>query len=272
MLKEIKETASFLKSKTDVRPEAGIILGTGLSGLGREIEPDVEIPYSDIPHFPVSTVAGHKGKLVIGHLGKRPVVAMQGRFHYYEGYTMDQLVFPVRVMKYLGIHQLFLSNACGGVNPDFNIGDLMLIVDHINLFPTNPLMGANIDELGPRFPDMSNTYDKALVDQALRAGRKEGIALQQGVYAGLSGPCLETPAEYTYVRNIGADAVGMSTVPEVIAARHMGLKCFGVSIITDLGVPGKIVKVTHEDVQRVAEEAEPKLTALFKLLVNETEA
>lgn len=269
MLKKIEETAEFLRSKTKLRPQAGIILGTGLSGLGKDIDPDVEIEYKDIPNFPVSTVAGHHGKLIIGHLGDRVVVAMQGRFHFYEGYDMSELVFPVRVMKKLGISHLFVSNASGGVNPEFNIGDLMILSDHINLFPTNPLMGPNIDELGTRFPDMSEAYDKTLIDQAVLIGAKHDITLQQGIYAGLSGPCLETPAEYMYVRNIGADAVGMSTVPEVIAAKHMGLKCFAISIITDLGVPGKIVKVTHEDVQRVAEAAEPKLTIIFKTLVNE---
>lgn len=269
MLKKIEETAAFLQTKTSVKPTAGIILGTGLSGLGKEIDADVIIDYKDIPNFPVSTVEGHHGQLVIGHLGSQPVVAMKGRFHFYEGYDMSELVFPVRVMKKLGISHLFLSNACGGVNPDFEIGDLMIITDHINLFPTNPLMGPNIDELGTRFPDMSDAYDKGLVDKAILIGAKHNIQLQQGVYAGLSGPCLETPAEYLYIRNIGGDAVGMSTVPEVIAARHMGLKCFGISIITDLGVPGKIVKVTHEDVQRVAEVAEPKLTEIFKTLVNQ---
>ncbi len=269
MLKKIEETVAFLQSKTKVKPAAGIILGTGLSGLGKEIEADVVIDYKDIPNFPVSTVEGHHGQLVIGHLGSQPVVAMKGRFHFYEGYDMSEVVFPVRVMKKLGITHLFLSNACGGVNPEFAIGDLMLITDHINLFPTNPLMGSNIDDLGPRFPDMSDAYDKHLVDKAFRIGAKHNIQLQKGVYAGLSGPCLETPAEYLYIRNIGGDAVGMSTVPEVIAARHMGLKCFGISIITDLGVPGKIVKVTHEDVQRVAEVAEPKLTEIFKSLVNQ---
>lgn len=269
MLKKIEETARFLKSKTAVRPKAGIILGTGLSGLGKEIVADVVLNYEDIPNFPVSTVEGHHGQLVIGHLDNQPVVAMKGRFHFYEGYDMSEVVFPVRVMKFLGVTHLLLSNACGGVNPEQEIGDLMVITDHINLFPTNPLMGPNIDELGPRFPDMSDAYDKSLVNMALSIGSQDNIELGQGIYAGLSGPCLETPAEYLYVRNIGADAVGMSTVPEVIAARHMGLKCFGISIITDLGVPGKIVKVTHEDVQRVAEAAEPKLTSIFRKLVNQ---
>ncbi|TVR39726.1 MAG: purine-nucleoside phosphorylase [Cryomorphaceae bacterium] len=267
MLDQIRETALFIQQKTTLKPVAGIILGTGLAGLGSEIDPEVVIPYEEIPHFPVSTVQGHHGKLIIGHLGNKPVIAMQGRFHFYEGWTMAQVVFPVRVMKWMGVNNLLLSNASGGVNPDFEIGDLMIISDHINLFPTNPLMGPNIDELGPRFPDMSEAYDKKLVSEAENIAQEEGIAIQKGVYAGLSGPCLETPAEYTYVRNTGADTVGMSTVPEVIAARHMGMRCFGMSIITDLGVPGKIVKVTHEDVQRVAEAAEPKLTTIFKTLV-----
>ncbi len=268
MLDQIRETASFIQQKTTLKPVAGIILGTGLAGLGSDIEPEVVIPYEDIPHFPVSTVQGHHGKLIIGHLGGKAVMAMQGRFHFYEGWTMAQVVFPVRVMKLMGINNLLLSNASGGVNPDFEIGDLMMISDHINLFPTNPLMGPNIDELGPRFPDMSEAYDHTLLAEAENIAKEAGIAVQKGVYAGLSGPCLETPAEYTYVRNTGADTVGMSTVPEVIAARHMGMRCFGMSIITDLGVPGKIVKVTHEDVQRVAEAAEPKLTTIFKTLVS----
>lgn len=269
MLKKIQETSDFIRSKTQVEPKVGIILGTGLSGLGKEIEPEVILEYKDIPNFPVSTVQGHQGRLIIGKLGDKNVVAMQGRFHFYEGYDMGQLVFPVRVMKNLGITHLFVSNASGGVNPDFEIGDLMVLSDHINLFPTNPLMGPNIDELGPRFPDMSEAYDKSLIVRAFEIGKSAGIDMQQGIYAGLSGPCLETPAEYLYIRNIGGDAVGMSTVPEVIAARHMGLKCFAISIITDLGVPGKIVKVTHEDVQRVAEAAEPKLTRIFSSLINQ---
>lgn len=268
MLDQIRETASFIQQKTTLKPVAGIILGTGLAGLGSDIEPEVVIPYEDIPHFPVSTVQGHHGKLIIGHLGGKAVMAMQGRFHFYEGWTMAQVVFPVRVMKLMGINNLLLSNASGGVNPGFEIGDLMIISDHINLFPTNPLMGPNIDELGPRFPDMSEAYDHKLLAEAENIAKEAGISVQKGVYAGLSGPCLETPAEYTYVRNTGADTVGMSTVPEVIAARHMGMRCFGMSIITDLGVPGKIVKVTHEDVQRVAEAAEPKLTTIFKTLVS----
>lgn len=269
MLEQIKETANYIRSKTKLKPVAGIILGTGLAGLGNDIEPECIIPYSEIPNFPVSTVQGHHGKLIIGHLREQPVIAMQGRFHYYEGWSMAEVVFPVRVMKNLGVNYLLLSNASGGVNPGFEIGDLMIITDHINLFPTNPLMGPNIDELGPRFPDMSEAYDKQLITAANRIAESSGIKVQHGVYAGLSGPCLETPAEYVYIRNTGADTVGMSTVPEVIAARHMSMKCFGISIITDLGVPGKIVKVTHEDVQRVAEESEPLLTEIFKSLVKQ---
>lgn len=269
MLDKINATADFIRSKTKLSPVAGIILGTGLAGLGSEIIPECILEYKDIPNFPVSTVEGHHGRLIIGHLGDKPVIAMQGRFHFYEGYGMAEVVFPVRVFFKLGIKNLFVSNASGGVNPDFEIGDLMILNDHINLFPTNPLIGPNINELGTRFPDMSETYDKKLVKQAFEIGAANNIKLQQGVYAGLTGPCLETPAEYRYIRNIGGDAVGMSTVPEVIAARHMGMKCFAMSIITDLGVPGKIVKVTHADVQRVAEVAEPKMTFIMKSLINQ---
>ncbi len=266
MLEAIKQTADFLKEKTNFNPEIGIILGTGLGGLVNEIDTTHAIPYEEIPNFPVSTVEGHKGQLIFGELGGKKVVAMQGRFHFYEGYTMNELVFPVRVMKFLGISKLMVSNASGGVNPAFEIGDIMLISDHINLFPTNPLMGPNLDELGPRFPDMSEAYSKEILKEAENVAAKMNIKVVKGIYAGLSGPTLETPAEYMYVRNIGADAVGMSTVPEVIAARHMGIPCFGVSVITDLGVPGKIVEVTHEDVQKVASKAELILTKMVKEL------
>lgn len=269
MLDKINATADFIRSKTKLNPVAGIILGTGLAGLGGEIKPECILEYKDIPNFPVSTVEGHHGRLIIGHLGDKPVIAMQGRFHFYEGYGMAEVVFPVRVFFKMGIKNLFVSNASGGVNPDFEIGDLMILNDHINLFPTNPLIGPNINELGTRFPDMSETYDKKLISKAFEIGQTNDIKLQQGVYAGLTGPCLETPAEYLYIRNIGGDAVGMSTVPEVIAARHMGMKCFAISIITDLGVPGKIVKVTHADVQQVAEVAEPKMTFIMKSLINQ---
>lgn len=267
MVEQIKSTADFLKKKTNFTPEVGIVLGTGLGGLVKEIQAEHVIEYSEIPNFPVSTVEGHSGKLIFGKLGGRNVVAMQGRFHYYEGYDMKQVTFPIRVMKYLGISYLFLSNASGGVNPDFEIGDLMIINDHINLFPTNPLIGKNHIELGPRFPDMSDAYDATLVQKAKDIAADLGIKVQEGVYAGLSGPCFETPAEYRYVRNVGADTVGMSTVPEVIVARHMKVPCFAISIITDLGVPGKIVQVTHEEVQKVAAEAETRMTKLMKEMI-----
>ncbi|MDQ3191413.1 MAG: purine-nucleoside phosphorylase [Bacteroidota bacterium] len=268
MLNKIKETTDFINQKINFQPEIGIILGTGLGGLVKEIEIETTIPYESIPNFPISTVEGHTGLLIFGVLGGKKVVAMQGRFHYYEGYDMKEVTFPVRVMKFLGIKQLFLSNASGGVNPSYEIGDLMILNDHINLFPTNPLIGRNYPELGPRFPDMSEAYDKSLVAKAKEIAKANNIKIQEGVYAGLSGPCLETPAEYVYVRNIGADTVGMSTVPEVIVARQMDIPCFAISIITDLGVPGKIVKVTHEDVQRIAEIAEPKMTLIMKKLVS----
>lgn len=268
MLNKIKETAAFLKQKTNFNPTIGIILGTGLGGLVKEISIEHAIPYEDIPNFPVSTVQGHSGKLIFGTLGNKKVVAMQGRFHYYEGYTMNDVVFPVRVMKFLGISHLFVSNASGGVNPTFEVGDIMIIDDHINLFPTNPLIGKNYEELGPRFPDMSEPYDHELIKRTEQIALNNAIRVVKGTYAGLSGPTLETPAEYRYIRNIGADTVGMSTVPEVIAARHMGIPCFGVSIITDLGVPGKIIEMTHEIVQAVAESAEPKMTLIVKELLN----
>ncbi len=267
MLDSIKKTAEFLSDKTNFNPEIGIILGTGLGGLVNEIDIAHSIDYKDIPNFPVSTVEGHSGKLIFGSLGEKKVIALQGRFHFYEGYTMNEVVFPVRVMKLMGIQTLIVSNACGGVNPSFEVGDIMIITDHINLFPTNPLIGPNIEELGPRFPDMSEAYSKNMIEMAGKIAAKNEIHVQKGIYAGLTGPTLETPAEYAYTRAIGADAVGMSTVPEVIAARHMGIPCFGFSVITDLGVPGKIIEVTHEDVQKVAAKAEKKLTVIIKELL-----
>ncbi len=269
MLEEIKSTAAFIKEKSKAEPEIGIILGTGLGGLVHEIEIEYTLPYEQIPNFPVSTVEGHSGKLIFGKLGGKQVVAMQGRFHYYEGYDMNQVVFPVRVMKYLGIKKLLVSNASGGVNPTFEVGDVMIITDHINQFPSNPLIGKNIAELGTRFPDMSEAYDKTLINKAKQIAAKNNIRVVEGVYVGLSGPCFETPAEYRWIYRIGGDTVGMSTVPEVIAARHMGIPCFGVSIITDLGVEGKIEQVTHEEVQKVAAKAEKIMTLLMKLLIAE---
>jgi purine-nucleoside phosphorylase len=264
---QLTESLEFLKKAAPFDPEVGIILGSGLGSLGNEIETILRVPYSDIPGFPKSTVVGHAGVLIFGMFGGKKVMAMQGRFHFYEGYTMDQVVAPVRLMALLGAKYLLVSNACGGVNPDFEIGDLMVITDHINLFPTNPLMGPNNDAWGPRFPDMSQAYNKALISKSLQVAANAGIHVQQGVYAGLSGPCLETPAEYKYIRIIGADAVGMSTVPEVIAGHHMGMACFGTSVITDLGVEGKIVKTTHEDVVKAASEAASRLVPLFRGLI-----
>lgn len=266
-LEKIKETASYLSNLTGSKPFVGIILGTGLGGLVNEIETDHEVKYEDIPNFPVSTVKGHSGKLIFGKLGGKQVMAMQGRFHFYEGYDMKELTFPVRVMRAMGVENLIVSNACGGVNPDFEIGDLMILDDHVNLFPTNPLMGHNYEELGPRFPDMMEPYDYEFIKMAHEIAGELGIPVQQGSYAGLSGPCLETPAEYAYISNIGADAVGMSTVPEVIVGIHGGMRCFAMSVITDLGVPGKQVKVTHEDVIEVANAAEPKMSGIVKELI-----
>ncbi|MDG1148165.1 MAG: purine-nucleoside phosphorylase, partial [Crocinitomicaceae bacterium] len=227
-----------------------------------------EIPYEDIPHFPLSTVQSHSGKLIFGELGGKNVVAMQGRFHFYEGYTMKECTFPVRVMKFLGVERLFVSNASGGVNPDFEVGEIMIIDDHINLFPAHPLIGKNLDDLGPRFPDMMHTYDAKMIELAKNIAAKNNIRVATGTYAGLTGPTLETPAEYKYVRAIGADTVGMSTVPEVIVARHMDIPCFAISIITDLGVPGKIKETSLEDVIAVANQQEPKMTIIMKELIS----
>lgn len=266
MLEKINRSVQFINDKTDCKPEIGIILGTGLGGLVKEIDIDDIIEYQNIPNFPVSTVEGHQGKLIFGKLSGKKVVAMQGRFHFYEGYDIKDVTFPVRVMKYLGIKTLVVSNASGGVNPDFEIGDLMIINDHINLIP-NPLIGKNYPEFGVRFPDMSEAYNKNLINKALAIAQKHGINVRQGVYTGVTGPTLETPSEYKFFRIIGSDAVGMSTVPEVITAHQMGIPCFAISIITDLGVPGKIVKVTHADVQGVAEKSEPLMTLIIKELV-----
>ena len=268
MLTKFKESTKYIESITNVKPSIGIILGTGLGGLVKEIEIISEISYEDIPNFPVSTVQSHSGKLIFGKLGGKNVVAMQGRFHFYEGYTMKECTFPVRVMKLLGIKRLFVSNASGGVNPNFKIGELMIINDHINLFPSHPLIGKNIDELGPRFPDMMNTYDDKMIKLAQIIASEKNIPISTGVYAGLTGPTLETPAEYKYIRTIGADTVGMSTVPEIIVARHMNIPCFAMSIITDLGVPGKIQETSVEDVIAVANKTEPKMTAIMKELIS----
>lgn len=265
MLKEIYEATQYIQLQTkQFKPFAGVILGTGLGGLVKEMELEYTLSYEDIPNFPVSTVEGHSGKLLFGQIGGKNVVVMQGRFHFYEGYDMQKVVFPVRVMKLLGIEYLFISNASGGVNPEHEIGDVMVLNDHINLFPSNPLIGANYKEFGPRFPDMSEPYDKSLIKKAFDIAAENGFKVHQGVYVGVSGPCFETPAEYKYMRIIGGDAVGMSTVPEVIAGRHMSIPCFAVSVITDLGVEGKIVEVSHEEVIKAAGLAEKKMLILFK--------
>lgn len=267
MLQRIEETAAYLRSKMTTQPETAIILGTGLGSLVHEITEKYEIPYAEIPNFPVSTVEGHSGKLIFGKLGNKDIVAMQGRFHFYEGYNMKEVTFPVRVMRELGIKTLFVSNAAGGTNPAFEIGDLMIISDHINQFPEHPLRGKNI-EYGPRFPDMSEAYSKELIAKAENIAKELGIKLQKGVYLGTQGPTFETPAEYKLFHIMGADAVGMSTVPEVIVANHCGIKVFGVSVITDLGVEGKIIEVSHEEVQKAADEAQPRMTAIMRELIN----
>ncbi|MCD8495613.1 MAG: purine-nucleoside phosphorylase [Bacteroides graminisolvens] len=248
------------------QPETAIILGTGLGSLANEITEKYEIKYEEIPNFPVSTVEGHSGKLIFGKLGNKDIMAMQGRFHYYEGYSMQEVTFPVRVMKELGIKTLFVSNASGGTNPAFEIGDLMIITDHINYFPEHPLRGKNL--YGDRFPDMSEAYSKELIQKALQIAKEKGIKVQQGVYVGTQGPTFETPAEYKLFRIFGADAVGMSTVPEVIVANHCKIKVFGISVITDLGVEGKIVEVSHEEVQIAADAAQPKMTTIMRELIN----
>lgn len=267
MLEKIKATASFITKKIQAKPEIGIILGTGLGGLVNEIEITESIPYSEIPNFPVSTVEGHAGRLIFGKLGNKEIIAMQGRFHFYEGYSMKEVTFPVRVLKYVGITHLFVSNASGGLNPEWNVGEIVLINDHINFFPEHPLRGKNVKELGPRFPDMSHCYDDRLRNKAKLIALQHNITVKEGVYVGVSGPTFETPAEYKMFRILGADIVGMSTVPEVIVARHMDLKVFGISIVTDSGVPGEIVEISHEEVQEVAMKAEPKMTLILKKLI-----
>lgn len=267
MLETIKKTTDYLKEQSTLQPVTGIILGTGLGGLVEEINIETSISYEDIPNFPVSTVEGHSGRLIFGTIGHVPVLAMQGRFHYYEGYNMQEVTFPVRVMKQMGIETLFVSNACGGLNPDYKVGDIMVINDMINMFGNNPLIGKNESRLGPRFPDMSEPFSKKMIATALEIGKENNIDLKQGVYVGTSGPTFETPAEYRMFRTLGADVVGMSTVPEVIVARHMNMQCFGISIITDSGVPGQIVEVSHKEVQEVAAAAEPKMTKVIKELV-----
>ncbi len=265
--KQIQEAVEVLKQKTRLTPKIGIILGTGLGGLADEIEREAVVPYEEIPHFPLSTVESHAGRLIFGRLSGKPVMAMQGRFHYYEGYTMQQITFPVRVMKAMGCHTLIVSNACGGMNPNFTPGDIMIIADHINLLGDNPLIGPNDDELGPRFPDMSEPYTKSLIELAEKVALEEKIKIQKGVYVAVAGPNLETRAEYRFLRTIGADVVGMSTVPEVIVAVHGGMKVLGLSVITDACLPDALQPVNIQEILRIAAEAEPKLTLLMKRVV-----
>lgn len=266
MLSAIKEAASYIRERISEVPETAIILGTGLGNIVDQVKVNQEIDYHEIPHFPVSTVQGHAGKLILGNLRDTPVLIMQGRFHYYEGYTMQEVTFPIRVMKFLGIGTLVVSNAAGGMNPNFEIGDIMIITDHINLMP-NPLVGKHVPEFGARFPDMSQTYDRELIKSALHEAGELAIPIREGCYVGVTGPTLETPKEYEYLRIIGADAVGMSTVPEVIVAHQMGIRVFAVSVITDLGVPGKIKKLTHQDVIEAAEKTTPQLVSLIIKLI-----
>ena len=262
-LEKIQETATFIKEKVGEMPKVAIILGSGLGDLANKIDVKIAIPYAEIPNFPISTVAGHKGQLIFGNLGEKYVMAMQGRFHFYEGYSMKEATFPVRVMKAIGVETLFVSNAAGGMNPDFRVGDVMLITDHINLFPDHPLRGKNYEELGPRFPAMNEAYSHELLDKARKIAKDNKIRLMEGVYVGTQGPTFETPSEYRFFYRIGGDAVGMSTVPEVIVARHMDMRCFGLSVITDLGGEGIYVDVSHEEVTMAAQTAEPVMTFII---------
>ena len=266
MYKKIQETASWLKERMTTSPKTAIILGTGLGQLASEITDTYEFPYEEIPNFPVSTVEGHSGKLIFGKLGGKDIMAMQGRFHYYEGYSMKEVTFAVRVMYELGIKTLFVSNASGGMNSEFKIGELMIIVDHINFFPEHPLHGKNFPT-GPRFPDMHQVYDKDLIDMADSIAKEKNIRVKHGVYVGVQGPTFETPAEYRMYRILGGDAIGMSTVPEVIVAHHCGIKIFGISIITDLGGFDVPVAVSHEEVQKAANAAQPLMTELMREMI-----
>ena len=267
LLKKINETLEVIRQKTNDTYGIGIILGTGLGGLVKEINIDFEIDYSSLPHFPLSTVEWHQGKLIFGKIGKKNVVAMQGRFHYYEGYSMQQITYPVRVMKFLGVETLLVSNACGGMNPYFRRGDVMLMSDHINLLGDNPLIGKNEEELGPRFPDMSEPYNLGLIRLAEEIALENKIKIQKGVYVAVPGPNLETKAEYRFLRATGADVVGMSTIPENIVANHMGMKVLGISIITDECFPDALKPVSVQEIIETAMKAEPKMTLIMKEVI-----
>ncbi|MBA4304329.1 MAG: purine-nucleoside phosphorylase [Sphingobacteriaceae bacterium] len=267
MLSNIKETVEFLRERIGETPEVGIILGTGLGSLVNEVEVTHQLIYSQIPNFPISTTESHRGRLIFGLLNGKRVMVMQGRFHYYEGYSMQQVTFPVRVMKYLGVKTLFVSNASGGLNPAIKISELMILRDHINLLPEHPLRGMHLPEFGPRFPQMNEPYDLGLINKALGIAQRDGIKVHSGVYVAVQGPALETPAEYEYLRRIGGDAVGMSTVPEVIVARQMGMPCFAISVITDEGFPEEPEKVTIESIVEAAHKAEPHMTHIISELI-----
>jgi len=272
MFTKVSEAVDFIREKINAVPEAGIVLGTGLGGLAEEIKNAVIIPYEEIPHFPTSTVEGHAGALIIGNLNNRNVIAMKGRFHFYEGYTLREVTFPIRVMKFLGIKYLIISNACGGLNPAFSVGDMMFVEDHINLINMmneNPLKGKHYNEFGSRFPDMNLIYSPDFLHKAEEIAIRLGIKYRKGVYAAVTGPTFETPAEYNYIRRLGADAVGMSTVPEAIVAAQMNLPVFAISVISDLGVAGKIVEITHKEVIDAASLVEPYMTRLIKALLAE---
>lgn len=264
MWEKVQETASFITAKTNFKPEYAVILGSGLGGFAEDIKIEFSIPYVEIPNFPVSTVAGHKGALLFGTIGTKKIMAMQGRFHYYEGYDMKQVTFPIRVMKQLGIQKLIVSNASGGVNPSFKVGDVMLIKDHVNMMPEHPLRGHNDERFGPRFVNMSEPYSKEMITKAKQIAKELKIDVKEGVYLALQGPTFETLAEYKMVKNIGADCVGMSTVPEVIVAKHMNMDCFGISVITDMGNDESIEEVNHEEVLEAAKKAEPHVRNLIK--------
>ena len=267
MWNQVQETVNYIKEKTNFSPEYGVILGSGLGSFTDDIKIEFSLPYSEIPNFPISTVQGHKGALVFGTIGQKKVVAMQGRFHYYEGYSMKEVTFPVRVMKYLGVEKLIVSNASGGVNTNYLVGDIVIIKDHINLMPDHPLRGINDERFGPRFVNMSEPYSRKMISKVKELAKNLQIELKDGVYLGLQGPTFETLSEYRMVKILSADCVGMSTVPEVIVARHMNLETFGISVITDIGNEDSIGTITHAEVLEAAQKAEPKVRNLIKELI-----
>lgn len=272
LLNQLKETTGYIRLHCNTVPSLGIVLGSGLGNFTSEMKVEKEILYDDIPHFPVSTVKGHQGKLIFGEIGGKQVVAMAGRFHFYEGYTPQQVIYPIRVMKSLGVETLLISNAAGGVNSNFEVGDLMIIKDHISFFVINPLAGENENELGPRFPDMSEPYASSLIAKAKTIAERLQIPVHSGVYTGVTGPAFETRSEYKLIKALGGDAVGMSTVQEVIAAVHCGLKVFAMSVITDIGIREEDNVITHDEVLQAAKDAEPKLTAIFTNLIKEMDS